>query len=472
MPTKLFLAGAVLGASLAVAALAAKAEDAVFVPYDEAKPILAAHKDLPAKAGRRLQITPEAWPAWVVKRDAEIRARLARGDEDSLVYLWLYGTSFTKRPRATEQDIARLGDRAKAEALLIDRLDDLVAGLSAPGSNERLQFGRGVLARNGIDVATAAGTTKALQFLVKARERVLAENAQIARSADAARQSGTAAAMAYATLFRDRGLSSDTRLTAAFAVDQALAALAEARALPASGVRRAAIVGPGLDFTDKAEGFDFYPQQTIQPFGVIDSLMRLDLAKTDDLRLTTFDLSPRVNAHLANAAKRGAAGVPYAIQLPLPADDPKHTWQPELLGYWKMFGDRIGRETRPAPLPAGLSGLRVRGVDVSPIIAAAIAPHDLNIIVQRQPLPDAERFDLIVATNILVYYDAFDQALALTNIASMLRPGGLFLSNYAVAPSSTMEALPALTTRVFFDKQQNGDTVFVYRRHIAGSTGR
>ena len=46
----------------------------------------------------------------------------------------------------------------------------------------------------------------------------------------------------------------------------------------------------------------------------------------------------------------------------------------------------------------------------------------------------------------------------------MLRPGGLFLTNYAVAPSSTMEALPALTTRVFFDQQQNGDTVFVYRR--------
>jgi len=428
----------------------------IFIPYQESK-------DLPAKAGSHLSITPEAWPAWVVKRDAEIRARLARGDVDSLVYLWLYGTSFTKRPRATDQDIARLGDRAKAEALLIDRLDDLVAGLSAPGSNERLQFGRGVLARNGIDVTTAAGTTKALEFLVKARERVLAENAEIARSADAARQSGDAAT-AYATLFRDRGLSSDTRLTAAFAVDRALATVAEARALPASGVRRVAVVGPGLDFTDKAEGFDFYPQQTIQPFGVIDSLRRLALAKTDDFRLTTFDLSPRVNAHLANAAKRGAAGVPYAIQLPLPADDSKHDWQPELLAYWKTFGDGIGRETRPAPLPAGMSGVRVRGVAINPIVAAAIAPYDLNIIVQRQPLPDAERFDLIVATNILVYYDAFDQALALTNIASMLRPGGLFLSNYAVAPSSTMEALPALTTRVFFDKQQNGDTVFVYRR--------
>jgi hypothetical protein len=36
---------------------------------------------------------------------------------------------------------------------------------------------------------------------------------------------------------------------------------------------------------------------------------------------------------------------------------------------------------------------------------------------------------LIVATNILLYYDVFEQSLALANIAKMLRPGGLFLTN-------------------------------------------
>jgi hypothetical protein len=34
-----------------------------------------------------------------------------------------------------------------------------------------------------------------------------------------------------------------------------------------------------------------------------------------------------------------------------------------------------------------------------------------------------------VATNILIYYDVFEQSLAVANIATMLRPGGLFLSN-------------------------------------------
>ena len=43
-----------------------------------------------------------------------------------------------------------------------------------------------------------------------------------------------------------------------------------------------------------------------------------------------------------------------------------------------------------------------------------------------------ERFDLIVATNVLIYYDVFEQSLALANIATMLRPGGLLLSNNPV----------------------------------------
>jgi hypothetical protein len=149
--------------------------------------------------------------------------------------------------------------------------------------------------------------------------------------------------------------------------------------------------------------------------------------------------------------------------LPLASGDPRHEWQPDLVSYWQAFGSRIGREV-PATTPAGMTGVRVRGVSVEPAVVLSMTSRDLNIIVQRSALTDDERFDLIVATNILVYYDAFDQALAMTNVAKMLRPGGLFLTNYAVAPLPEMEAISDLTTPVFFDKQQNGDTLFTYRR--------
>lgn len=441
----------------AVAAVALQGGPA-YIPYDEARPILAAH-------GR--DVAPRDWPAWAASRDAGIRARLARGDEDSLVYLWLYGTSFTRLPRATEQQIARLG-AVKAEALLLARLDDLAAAIASPGSNQRLRFARAFLAGKGLRPESAAGRERVKLFLVAARERVIAENRRFRLAAEGVKQSdASAAAATYSTLYRDRGLSSDTRLTAGFAIDKALAALA-AGGLEPGGVRRAAIAGPGLDFTDKAEGYDFYPPQTIQPFALADSLLRLGLAERESLRLSTLDLSPRVNAHLDAAGRAARAGRRYTVQLPL-AEDPRHEWQPELVAYWRTFGSRVGRQVPAAPLPSGMAGVRLRSVSIDPAIVRSIAPHDVNIIVQRLPLGETERFDLIVATNILVYYDAFEQALAVANIAAMLRPGGYFLTNYAVAPSALLEAMPDLTTAVYFDRQNNGDTIFCYRRRQAAA---
>ena len=441
---------------LALVAVVALQGGPALIPYGEAKPILAAH----GKA-----VAESEWPAWAANRDTEIRARLARGDEDSLVYFWLYGTSFTRLARATEPEISRLGAE-KAESLLLARLDDFAAAVASPGSNARLQFARAFLTGKGLRPETAAGRDQVKLFLVAGRERVLAENDRLRRVAENAKQSGDAGAASktYSTLFQDRGLSSDTRLTAGFAIDKALAAIAGAGGLQAGTVRRAAIVGPGLDFTDKAEGYDFYPQQTIQPFALVDSLLQLGLAKAGALRLATLDLSPRVNQHIESAARAARAGHRYTLQLPLPAGEARHDWQPDLVDYWQKFGSRIGREVPPASLPAGNARLRVRSVSIDPVVVHSIAPHDLNIIVQRLPLAEAERFDVIVATNILVYYDAFEQSLALANIAKMLRPGGYFLTNYSVAPSASLEAVPGLTTAVFFDRQNNGDAVYVYRR--------
>ena len=79
---------------------------------------------------------------------------------------------------------------------------------------------------------------------------------------------------------------------------------------------------------------------------------------------------------------------------------------------------------------------------------------------------DDDRFDLVVATNVLVYYDAFAQSLALANVASMLRPGGFSLTNCAATPPPPLESTASHVTAVFFDRQQqNGDTLFAYRRN-------
>ena len=71
-------------------------------------------------------------------------------------------------------------------------------------------------------------------------------------------------------------------------------------------------------------------------------------------------------------------------------------------------------------------------------------PRDLDVILQRlEPASASDQFDLILATNILIYYDLFEQSLAVANIAKMLRPGGVFLSNDPISelPTSPISSI-------------------------------
>src|SRR5206468_8084995 len=90
-------------------------------------------------------------------------------------------------------------------------------------------------------------------------------------------------------------------------------------------------------------------------------------------------------------------------------------------------------------------------------IVMTIVPRDLNIVLQRpEPLAPNERFDLIVATNILIYYDVFEQSLALSNVARMLRRGGFVLSNdnpTIILPTTQMDVVGF--THVVYTDQPN-----------------
>jgi SAM-dependent methyltransferase len=109
--------------------------------------------------------------------------------------------------------------------------------------------------------------------------------------------------------------------------------------------------------------------------------------------------------------------------------------------------------------------VQLRAVRIRPEIVAALTAEDLDVVVQRRERPvNDDGFDLILATNVLVYYDRFEQALALANIAALLRPGGVFVTNYLVHPNPPLEPVASIVTPVYWDRQRNGDTIFVYRR--------
>ena len=432
--------------------LAAQDSRARPISYLEARPIIEAVRDrLPAElvaAGTRLE---ETWPRWVERRDRAIRARVDRGDEDSIVHLLHYGTSFTTQPAVTDRNLAALGGSAGVERIVQRRIDDLLTAVGSPSSDERVQFARSVLLRNG--------GGRARTYLQELRQRVLAEYTESQRTLDSTKGLDPVAALAaYATMYRDRGLSSDTSLLPAFAIDRALESLrADGTFAPAS-IRRVAVVGPGLDFVNKDDGYDFYPQQTIQPFALVDSLIRLGLARQGELLVTTFDLSPRVNQHIDSARARARSGGSYTLHLPLNAEE---RWNPDLLAYWRRAGDSIGTETTALSPPPGAGKIQVRAVRVPAALVSALLSRDLNIVFDRlEPLTAGERFDLVIATNTLVYYEVFEQMLALVNIGGMLRSHGVLLSNTLVPPVAPMMLSDRYTTVVYSERQR--DFVFAY----------
>jgi hypothetical protein len=172
----------------------------------------------------------------------------------------------------------------------------------------------------------------------------------------------------------------------------------------------------------------------------------LKIADASSLQLDTLDISPLVNIHVQRIRKAALAGQPYTVQLTWNSIVPRS--QEYLAGfsaYWRAWGRQIGAEVPPIPPPAATGAeLKVRAVTIGPEIVRRVSPFDMNIVLQRVSAPPDQQFDLIIGTNIFIYYDAFEQSLARANLASMLKPGGLVLTNELLA-DSVPSRLPELT---------------------------
>jgi hypothetical protein len=170
-------------------------------------------------------------------------------------------------------------------------------------------------------------------------------------------------------LFSDRGLSLDTGVFPDFSIEQTLRDLKSRGLLREGQVARMAVIGPGLDFIDKNEeaAYDYYPPQTLQPFALRDSLVRLRLAKAKGLSISVLDISPRVIEHIRRARERARKNGGYLIQLPR---DVAHRWPTDVVAYWNSLGDRVG--TAVAPMrPPSFPGLETRAVEIRPDVVLA-----------------------------------------------------------------------------------------------------
>ncbi len=446
-----FLFVCVLGACAAVA------QTPQYVPFSEAQPVLQAYqKSLPKELTASGQPTAAAWDKWIRSQDQEIRVRLERGEEDTLTNLLRLGVTYTNEERISYQSLERFGKDGYVDSIVDKRANDLIRALASPHASEGMMELRTFLEKQGFNLKTPEGQKKIKAYmlanLARMRDEVIHAETEIYKKSGAN----------LSQQFKDRGISTDSNLYPDYMIELHLRHMMEQGLLKPGSIRRVAIVGPGLDFVNKNSGSDFYPPQTTQPFAVIDSLARLHLADPATVEVETFDISSRVNKHLARARTEAAAGKSYTIQL---LADPSDQWSKDyhsgFLEYWQMLGDHIGKPAPKIPVPynAAAAGIWNRAVSVRPPVVLRVTPVDMNVVFQTIPLPPDKQFDLVIGTNIFVYYGSLEQSLARANLGTMIKPGGFLITNEALAGGAPSKLADALGTTVVVAPS---DTEYMY----------
>ena len=312
----------------------------------------------------------------------ELPARLRDGDWDHVVHYALQSRRFTKLPAIEPGESAR---RWKLQARIPD---DAAARLNAFVASKAQGIRHAAMRAMVRDQAELHRQyIRAMHFLYE-KEWASTEHKGVARRSF------------VAGLYQNRGHSTDTDVTAGYGVHTGLGVLSALQ--PATKIHRVLLVGPGLDWAPRMGLEEDSPPQSLQPYALADSLVRLGLSGAGDLQVDCVDLNPRVVAHIDSFA----AGSRRLILHDTAGDA---EWQNYFLSLGKAIGIRIGFD-----------------VAVSSQVANSIRAWQMNILTQRVTRAD---YDLVVATNVLVYFNDCELGLALSNIAQALRPGGHFLHN-------------------------------------------
>ena len=416
----------------------ALAQTPQFVSFATAQPVLNALPNSlpPALKG---SLTAATWDKWVRTEDKEIRSRIEEGEENTLTNLLRMGVTFTKEDPITYEDLSQYGQSTAVNSIADKRANDLVKALAAPHPSEGMLEMKALLERKGFTLKTPEGQKRVKAYLL----------ANLARwRDDVARARAQAKTNPYQA-FKDRGISTDSNLYPDYTIQLHLKHMMDQGLLKPGSVHRIAIVGPGLDFVNKKSGSDFVPPQTTQPFAVIDSLARLGLADPATIEVYTFDISSRVNKHLERARKDATAGKPYTIQLlSSPSDEWSQEYHNGFIEYWQKLGDKIGKPGTRIPVPEAAGNIWNRAVSVRPGVVLRVIPVDMNVVFQTLPLPPDKQFDLVIGTNIFVYYGGLEQSLARANLGTMIKPGGYLLTNEALPGTAPSKLADSLKTSV------------------------
>jgi hypothetical protein len=372
-------------------------------------------------------ITASRFPPYVEQMHGENLRRVHEGDLDHLVFYCLQSTRFTTlapiEPALSAKAFVETGQTPESARA---RVSACVKALDSTIDDARLSYFRALVKGSVADPR-------------QREEIVLGEYARVMRfvyeKEFVARRSANGADV-IANLYRTRGLSTDTAVEAGYVVYLGLGVM---KAIdPSRRVRRVLIVGPGLDLAPRTGLQETGPPESYQPWAVIDALVALGVSRLDDLEVVAADINPRVIDHLQRRRSerptlRLVSGIEASGSVSFVRD---------YRDYFASLGRAIGDVSDERQNARLTKTLHVRDAAVK-VLRAEV----LDIVTERL---DGPAFDLVMATNILPYFDDVQLTLAMTNIAGMMAPGSVFLHNES-RPSlqgiATVLALPLEQSR-------------------------
>ena len=421
-----------------------------------AQPIVVSWADLPATIQTRLEqsgISASAFDGRIAALSREARTRVRQGDLDHLIFYLLQSTHFTRLPPiepalSARESVAGLktgSPKGKFPPAVEPRVSAFLQAVDSADRDARLGYFRALLA----EAAAGRDRRDVLAFEYMRAMTFLYGKEFMSRSPEAT-----------ALLYESRGLSTDTAVEAGYSVQVGLGVL---KALePSRRIRRVLIVGPGIDLAPRTGMLESGPPESYQPWAVIDALLSLGLSSVDDLDVVGADINPRVVDHL-----RAARQAPPVLRLVTGlGESDAVAFSPDYREYFAALGRSIGTIRPGGKAP---SGHLAKTLSVSTKASAALRAEPLNIVTERLA---AEQFDLVIATNILPYFEHIELVLALANISSMLSPGGVLLHN-ELRPSLPEDAaaagLPVEQSRQVIVATVKGapplvDTIWLHRK--------
>ena len=433
------------------------------------KPI--AYTDLPAELCGWLEkqgINNERFEAYIASVNRKTAERELQGEYDHLIHFFLQSESFTSHPKlepalSAHEFFNNLNDSEKSKYLAHGsdysppkermpnsaraRMNDFIRAVRKESKDRRLAYFKAWLNKTTdptapLDQQLYAQYARAMKFLYRKEfaSRTVAQKDSAAF---------------IASLYQERGHSTDTQIEANFAVYIALASL-KAQS-PSTRIKKVLIVGPGLDFAPRTDLIDLFGPQSYQPFAVADALLKLELSDTASLRIHCVDINERVIDYLKNLSKDQSTSLSLISGI---ADSNAHPLTNEYKEYFLAFGSKIGKWSAMT-VPPAFAGHLSKSVAVSSTIAGSISADKLNIITERyEPSPG---YELVIVTNVFPYFNASELLFALTNISTMMAEGGYLIHNeLQTVPSSfvTKLGLPLKQARTVLIAESENTPLF------------